>query len=476
MITASHNPECDNGVKIIDPSGGMLDSSWEDICTSLANEKDENLENVIKELVNKFSVDWNEQAKVHVARDTRSSSESLSQALITGVQSSGGQAIDEGLLTTPQLHYIIRCINSNQAYGQATETGYYEKLSKAYLALSSKYPNTKNYSSKLVVDGANGIGALQMKKFSPLLSSALEFVLIHDENGILNHDCGADFVKVQQREPVNIKLEAGVRYASFDGDADRIIYYYQNSQDGKFHMLDGDKIAVLVAKYLQGLLTKANLNDISVSIIQTAYANGASTIYMRDVLKMETFCVPTGVKYLHHKAEQCQIGVYFEANGHGTILFSEETEAKLKSVNSVAANELLQFIDIVNQTVGDAISDMLVVEIILQSLDMNIEQWDAFYTDLPSRLMKQAVKDRNVVNTTDAERKCVTPPGLQDAIDKTIVNYGPRARSFVRPSGTEDVVRIYSEADTQNDADRLAKEITNLVIDFANGIGDKYVL
>jgi phosphomannomutase len=34
-------------------------------------------------------------------------------------------------------------------------------------------------------------------------------------------------------------------------------------------------------------------------------------------------CVPTGVKHLHHKAVEYDIGVYFEANGHGTVIFSD---------------------------------------------------------------------------------------------------------------------------------------------------------
>lgn len=34
-------------------------------------------------------------------------------------------------------------------------------------------------------------------------------------------------------------------------------------------------------------------------------------------------CVPTGVKHLHQKALEYDIGIYFEANGHGTVIFSD---------------------------------------------------------------------------------------------------------------------------------------------------------
>ena len=29
VVTASHNPEADNGVKLVDPSGYMLEQAWE---------------------------------------------------------------------------------------------------------------------------------------------------------------------------------------------------------------------------------------------------------------------------------------------------------------------------------------------------------------------------------------------------------------------------------------------------------------
>ena len=40
--------------------------------------------------------------------------------------------------------------------------------------------------------------------------------------------------------------------------------------------------------------------------------------------------MPTGVKYLHHAAKDYDIGIYFEANGHGTVLFSPRAEKMLQ--------------------------------------------------------------------------------------------------------------------------------------------------
>ena len=56
--------------------------------------------------------------------------------------------------------------------------------------------------------------------------------------------------------------------------------------------------------------------------------------------------------------------------------------------------------------------------------------------------------DRTAIQTTDAERQCTRPVGLQDVINSLVANY-QTARSFVRPSGTEDVVRVYAEAATR---------------------------
>lgn len=80
-----------------------------------------------------------------------------------------------------------------------------------------------------------------------------------------------------------------------------------------------------------------------------------------------------------------------------------------------------------------------------------------------------------MITTTDAERVCVTPEGLQDEINKLVAKY-PKGRSFVRPSGTEDVVRIYAEASTKEDTAKLAAEVSLAVYKMAGGVGPEPVV
>lgn len=177
-----------------------------------------------------------------------------------------------------------------------------------------------------------------------------------------------------------------------------------------------------------------------------------------SVQRLPVKCVPTGVKHLHHAAEHYNVGVYFEANGHGTVLFSPSTQHKIRThepstpAQSTALTHLVNLMDLINQTVGDALSDMLLVEVVLAHKSYSGAEWDSLYEDLPNRLVKVVVGDRNAFKTEDAERRLVSPPRLQARIDELVRKY-ERGRSFVRPSGTEDVVRVYAEAAVKSQAD-----------------------
>ena len=157
--------------------------------------------------------------------------------------------------------------------------------------------------------------------------------------------------------------------------------------------------------------------------------------------------VATGVKHLHKAAHDYDVGVYFEANGHGTVLFSNNLKRRLAGMTDASSRLLLALIDVINETVGDALSDLLAIEAILALSGMDVSQWASLYADLPSWQTKVVVADRTRVQTVWDESRCTAPVGLQQAIEDAVAATGDcRARAFVRPSGTEDIVRVYAEA------------------------------
>jgi len=80
------------------------------------------------------------------------------------------------------------------------------------------------------------------------------------------------------------------------------------------------------------------------------------------------------------------------------------------------------------------------------------------YEDMPSCMTKVLVKDRSLVRTTVDETAVTEPSGLQPII-LDLVSTVENGRSFVRPSGTEDCVRVYAEGASQALADKLADDV-----------------
>ncbi|CAB4255570.1 similar to Saccharomyces cerevisiae YEL058W PCM1 Essential N-acetylglucosamine-phosphate mutase [Maudiozyma barnettii] len=498
MITASHNPPLDNGVKIIEPDGSMLLQSWESHATQLANiaanDTVTQLIQYINEIVATLNIDSNVTPSIVVGMDSRESSPRLMDCLLSTLSPVFmAKIVNHNMLTTPQLHFLTAYQNNHEPSSDdktvISVSQYDSKFQTAFKDLMNLY-EIKDFNDcfeSLVVDCANGIGAPQFQQFVKGLPQCNSIKFVNDDYthpDTLNNSCGADFVKTQQRLPAGVDdslLNDNNLYCSFDGDADRIVFYYVGNKTTKFHLLDGDKIATLFAKFLKKLLIKANLtqDDIRLGIVQTAYANGSSTTYVLDTLHCPASCTKTGVKHLHHEAQTAyDIGIYFEANGHGTILFSDNFYSKVQERQTIAIKEndlsslkasktLLAFSKVINQTVGDAIADLLGVVATLLISKMKPSQWDNEYTDLPNLLSKVIVPDRTVFKTTDQERKLTSPPALQPKMD-LLINKIEQGRAFVRASGTEDAVRVYCEGKHADDVKQLSKDIEALIMSEVN--------
>lgn len=72
MITASHNPYDDNGVKLIDPHGEMLENSWERLATKLANApNDQDVSIILQNIISQYNISSSYTPHVFIGRDTR---------------------------------------------------------------------------------------------------------------------------------------------------------------------------------------------------------------------------------------------------------------------------------------------------------------------------------------------------------------------------------------------------------------------
>jgi len=415
MCTASHNPPVDNGIKISDPDGGMLHSQWESCVVFFGNASDEE---ILSSLKLTFPLKNERGMEVHIGRDTRSHSKELSVLAATAATALGAKVVDHGVVTTPMLHHCVRHANGARYLPgiipvRPLEEGYFDLLRRAFLKLEGRRRGGSEAERRTLwmVDAACGVGYEKVSKLYDGLKDlgGVELIPVNGPNdGVLNENCGAEYVQKCRRPPLLYErgLDTKGRCGcSLDGDADRIVFWYHNDE-GQFRLLDGDKIAVLAALFLQEELQASGLEGITtLGVVQTAYANGASTAFLREKLHLPVVIAKTGVKHLHHAAQtHFDVGIYFEANGHGTILFNpmfytqlqkaEQSYSGEKSRRMIAIQRLRVLPSLINQAVGDALSDLLLVAIILQLKGWNFEQWYNLYRDLPSHHMKVPVLDR----------------------------------------------------------------------------------
>lgn len=60
--------------------------------------------------------------------------------------------------------------------------------------------------------------------------------------------------------------------------------------------------------------------------------------FIKENLGLDLAITKTGVKHLHPVAKKYDIGIYFESNGHGTIVYSQEfVKTKLTKMDSLCA-------------------------------------------------------------------------------------------------------------------------------------------
>lgn len=164
-------------------------AEWESYATRLANAPVDKVADVYEELINEIDVKMDNPARVVFARDTRASGSRLVGVLNSSLTVTEVEFQDLKYMTTPQLHYVVRCKNTlgtQYEYGEPSEQGYYEKLGEAF----KRVVRGAKVKGGLTVDCANGVGGPKLRELLKYLpgpeAGGVDIKVVNDD--VINPD------------------------------------------------------------------------------------------------------------------------------------------------------------------------------------------------------------------------------------------------------------------------------------------------
>jgi len=415
MITASHNSHKDNGIKVVNKKGEMLNEYKEQFLEKVVNN------NYIPKL--EISYPHN----IYIGMDTRKDCKEIYRLLVEGMLSINPalKIYNYGIVTTPQHHYLTK---NNLIYPNS----YIQKYKNGFSLWKPK--------QNLIVDCANGVGFCTL---NPIIANynldTIELINIDTKNyEKLNKESGSDYV-ISNRDKL---IDRGF-CCSLDGDADRFVFHYGSN------ILDGDYLSAL---YLLSCIKALPKNYCSIGLIYTGYTNRSFLKYVDSLdYNIDKIITPTGVKHLHHEALKYDIGIYFESNGHGTILLN-------KNLDDIPYFSMISKLN--NSVVGDGISGIFCTLYNLEYCNLSYVEWFSLFEKNKFQLFKITVKDKTKYKTDRSETRLLSPTEIQNSLDNLMKKND--CFIFIRPSGTEDVIRVYIEFFKEENSKEMIEKIKEI--------------
>ena len=267
----------------------------------------------------------------------------------------------------------------------------------------------------LVVDCANGANySIAPKVFSELGCNVIEIGTSPDGINI-NEDCGSTNPEKIQKEVISNGADLGI---AFDGDGDRLVLVDRNGK-----ILDGDDLLYA--------LISMNISDPD----KTPYQGIAGTLMTNKSL--ELFLEREGIQFLRTEVgDKYVLRALLE---RGWILGGEPSG---------------HIICLDQTTTGDALIASVKVLKSLKSLDFDISKVLENFTKLPQELISFEVNNPH---------KIIMNSEVRSEVFKLEKKLGNKGRVLIRPSGTEDLLRVMVEASTKELAEGLALELSDFI-------------
>ncbi len=398
------------------------------------------------------------RARVVIGKDTRRSSYMFEYALVAGLTASGADAYLLHVTTTPSVSYVVRTedfdcgimisASHNPFYDNGlkvigsqgeklsddviakiesyldAETGELPLAAREDIGCASDYSIGRNrYIGYLIslatrsfknmrvgLDCANGSAfAIAKNVFDAL--GAKTYVINNSPDGTnVNLNAGSTHIEVLQQYVKDNSLDVGF---AFDGDADRCI-----AVDEKGQVVNGDSILYICGCYMK----ECGQLDTN-TVVTTVMSNmGLYKAFDRE-----------GINYVRTSVGDRYVYECMAENGHrlggeqsGHIIFSKYAST------------------------GDGIlTSLKLMEVMLEKK----EPLSYLSRDLkiyPQVLINVGVDDKNAA---------VQDPQVQAAVQAAEDEMGSEGRVLLRPSGTEPVLRVMVEADSEDVCSRQAERI-----------------
>ena len=401
------------------------------------------------------------KAKIVIGKDTRRSSYMFEYALCTGLMASGADAYIMHVTTTPSVAYIARVddfdcgimisASHNPFYDNGIKllNGNGEKMDEdtilevekyldgeieipiaeradigrtvdyvagrnryiGYLISMSKY----SFKNKRVgLDVANG-AAWQIAKAVFDALGAKTYVMNDSPDGCnINTDCGSTHIEHLQKFVLEKGLDVGFAY---DGDADRCLCV-----DEKGNIITGDHIL-----YIYGLYMKERGKLINNKVVTTVMSNfGLYKAF--DKVGIEYDKTSVGDKYVYENMVKTGNRIGGEQSGH--IIFSKYA------------------------TTGDGILTSLKMMEVMLAKEKSMSELAE-----PVVYYPQVLKNVRVKSKTDAQND----PDVQAAVAKVAEELGDTGRILVRESGTEPVIRVMVEAESDEICEKYVDQVIKVI-------------
>jgi phosphoglucosamine mutase len=384
---------------------------------------------------------WTSGSPVLVGRDTRASGPDLETALARGLSAGGADVTLGGILPTPAVALLadgsgavvsashnpseyngvklfregrklsdgqeeeIEALLDAPAGSGAGAVRHAEGLARRYVDLVCERFGRPLDGLRVALDCANGaMVEAAPEAFRRLGADVIELAVEPDGTNI-NRGCGATDLSLVSRVTRDDGLDLGI---AFDGDGDRVL-----AVDGQGREVDGDQIVALLALHL----------GVELVAVTTMTNLGFHRLMAERGIRVVTTDV--GDRYVYEALLREGGVLGGEQSGHVIYLEGHTTGDGL-----AAALLLCRAIVETGRSLADAASVM--------------PRWPQAKTNV-------SVRTREL------------PASLLAQGAKLNGDLGDAGRVLVRPSGTEPVVRVLAEAESEEEANRLCGTVRSLV-------------